>query len=91
MKTINIKNMLKMTIMFIVFTIYVTGCIYAPNIEIDKQTLSKIVETKQFFEQNDVDIQKLKKCLQLSEQIKLDENTQIKVENGIIQILEVKQ
>lgn len=78
-------------IVVVAILISIVGCVYAPNIEIDKQTLNKIVETKEFFEQNDIDFQKLKKCLELSDKIDLDKETQIKVEDGVLQILEVQR
>lgn len=78
-------------IVVVAILISIAGCVYAPTIEIDKQTLHKIVETKEFFEQNDIDFQKLKKCLELSDKIDLDKETQIKVEDGVLQILEVQR
>lgn len=59
-----------------------SGCIH---VDIDEHKLRQAVEVKEFLDSNEVSLQKLKKCLDLVDQIELN-GTKVIVTNGVMVI-----
>ena len=69
-------------IMTAIAAVVFSGCIH---VDIDEHKLQQAVEVKEFLDSNEVNLQKLKKCLDLADQIELN-GTKVIVTNGVMVI-----